>query len=236
MLEFLLSLHWGAIAQIIMIDILLGGDNAIVIALACRNLPQHQRNRAIWWGTAGAILLRVALVSVAVILLDVPFLKLAGGLLLLWIGLKLIAPGADDDPQVASNHRLFAAIKTIVIADAVMSIDNVVAVAGAAGMADGAQRFALIVFGLVISIPIIVWGSRVVLTLFDRLPWLVTLGAALLGWIAGGLIVGDSMVARWLEPGRFAAPLAGLTGAALVVAVGWLLRRRNTACERRTPE
>lgn len=132
MLEFLTSLHWGAILQIVIIDILLGGDNAVVIALACRNLPANQRLRGVVWGTAGAILLRVALITFAVALLDVPFLKFGGGLLLLWIGIKLMAPAADAHDNIKPADRLWDAVKTIVIADAVMSLDNVIAIAGAA--------------------------------------------------------------------------------------------------------
>ncbi len=186
MFEFLATLHWGAVIQIIVIDILLGGDNAVVIALACRNLPPAQRTKGVLWGTAGAILLRVVLIAFAVALLDVPLLKFAGGLLLLWIGVRLMAPAHDAHENVKPADKLISAIKTIIVADAVMSLDNVIAIAGAAEAADPQHRLALVIFGLVVSIPLIVWGSQLVLKLLDRFPIVITLGAALLGWIAGG--------------------------------------------------
>ncbi|HYS62744.1 MAG TPA: TerC family protein, partial [Paraburkholderia sp.] len=197
MLEFFATLHWGAVIQIIVIDILLGGDNAVVIALACRNLPPAQRTKGVLWGTVGAILLRVALIAFAVALLDVPLLKFAGGLLLLWIGVRLMAPAHDAHENVKPADKLVSAIKTIIVADAVMSLDNVIAIAGAAEAADPEHRLALVIFGLVVSIPLIVWGSQLVLKLLDRFPIVITLGAALLGWIAGGLIINDPAGDRW---------------------------------------
>ncbi|HEM7892218.1 TerC family protein [Burkholderia cepacia] len=230
MLEFLTSLHWGAVLQIVIIDILLGGDNAVVIALACRNLPANQRLRGVVWGTAGAILLRVALITFAVALLDVPFLKFGGGLLLLWIGIKLMAPATDAHDDIKPASRLWDAVKTIVIADAVMSLDNVIAIAGAAEQADPSHRIPLVIFGLVVSVPIIVWGSTLVLKLLDRFPIVVALGAGLLGWIAGGLIVNDPVGDRWpvldTQPVLYGASIAG---ALFVVAIGYALRRRSGA-------
>src|ERR1700742_4669566 len=176
MFEFFSTLHWGAVIQIIVIDILLGGDNAVVIALACRNLPPAQRTKGVLWGTAGAIVLRVALIAFAVVLLDVPLLKFAGGLLLLWIGVRLLAPAHDAHENIKPADKLLAAIKTIIIADAVMSLDNVIAIAGAAEQADPQHRIALVIFGLLVSIPLIVWGSQLVLKLLDRLPGVVPLG------------------------------------------------------------
>ncbi len=228
MLEFLTSLHWGAVLQIVIIDILLGGDNAVVIALACRNLPASQRLRGIVWGTAGAILLRVALIAFAVVLLDVPFLKFGGGLLLLWIGIKLMVPDADAHDNVKPADRLWDAVKTIVIADAVMSLDNVVAIAGAAEQADPSHRLALVIFGLVVSVPIIVWGSTLVLKLLDRFPVVVAFGAGLLAWIAGGLIVHDPVADRWPVLDTPAAIYgASVAGALFVVVAGYALRRRR---------
>ena len=185
MLEFLTTLHWGAVVQIIIIDILLGGDNAVVIALACRNLPAPQRTRGVLLGTLGAILLRVVLIAFAVVLLDVPFLKFVGGLLLLWIGIKLMMPGHDEH-HVTQSDRLWAAVKTIIVADAVMSLDNVIAIAGAAEAADPQHRLVLVIFGLVVSIPLIVWGSTLVLKLLDRFPIVIALGAALARMDRGG--------------------------------------------------
>ncbi|MBB2929674.1 TerC family protein [Paraburkholderia silvatlantica] len=228
MLEFFASLHWGAVIQIIVIDILLGGDNAVVIALACRDLPSQQRMRGILWGTAGAIALRVVLIAFAVVLLNVPFLKFAGGLLLLWIGVRLLAPSQLEHANVKPAEKLMGAIKTIVVADAVMSLDNVVAIAGAAEAADSRHRIALVIFGLMVSIPLIVWGSQLVLKLLDRYPVIVTLGAALLGWIAGGLIVNDPAGDRWPLLDTPAAEYGmSVAGAVFVVALGTWLRRRN---------
>lgn len=227
MFEFLSTLHWGAVVQIIVIDILLGGDNAVVIALACRDLPAQQRLRGILWGTAGAIVLRVVLVAFAVVLLNVPMLKFAGGVLLLWIGVRLLAPAQLEHANVKPADQLLGAIKTIIVADAVMSLDNVVAIAGAAEAADAAHRFGLVIFGLMVSIPLIVWGSQLVLRLLDRFPFIVTLGGALLGWIAGGLIVNDPVGDRWP---LLDTPLAeygmSVAGAVFVVALGYLLKRR----------
>jgi YjbE family integral membrane protein len=228
MLEFFTTLHWGAVFQIILIDILLGGDNAVVIALACRNLPPSQRVRGVLWGTAGAIVLRVALIAFAVVLLDVPLLKFAGGLLLLWIGVRLMAPAHDLHENIKPADRLISAIKTIIVADAVMSLDNVIAIAGAAEAADQEHRLALVIFGLVVSIPLIVWGSQIVLKLLDRFPVVIVLGAGLLGWIAGGLIVNDPAGDRWPILDTPAAEYGmSVAGALFVVILGYLLKRRN---------
>ncbi|SAL20992.1 integral membrane protein TerC [Caballeronia choica] len=229
MLEFLTTLHWGAVFQIIIIDILLGGDNAVVIALACRNLPAPQRTRGVLLGTLGAILLRVVLIAFAVVLLDVPFLKFVGGLLLLWIGIKLMMPGHDEH-HVTQSDRLWAAVKTIIVADAVMSLDNVIAIAGAAEAADPQHRLVLVIFGLVVSIPLIVWGSTLVLKLLDRFPLVIALGAALLGWIAAGLIIDDPFIDRWPALNTTSAGYAArIAGALLVLAAGWFFRRRALA-------
>ncbi|MFM0349047.1 MULTISPECIES: TerC family protein [unclassified Paraburkholderia] len=228
MLEFFATLHWGAVIQIIVIDILLGGDNAVVIALACRNLPPSQRTKGVLWGTVGAIVLRVALIAFAVALLDVPLLKFAGGLLLLWIGVRLMAPAHDPHENIKPADKLMSAIKTIIVADAVMSLDNVIAIAGAAEAADPEHRLALVIFGLLVSIPLIVWGSQLVLKLLDRFPIVITLGAALLGWIAGGLIINDPAGDRWpILDSAWAEYGMSIAGALFVVVLGYLLKRRN---------
>jgi YjbE family integral membrane protein len=228
MLEFFASLHWGAVFQIIIIDILLGGDNAVVIALACRNLPLSQRLKGVLWGTAGAIVLRVALIAFAVVLLDVPLLKFTGGLLLLWIGVRLLAPAHDAHEHIKPADKLMSAVKTIIVADAVMSLDNVIAIAGAAEAAEPEHRLALVIFGLVVSIPLIVWGSQLVLKLLDRFPVVIMFGAALLGWIAGGLIVNDPAGDRWpildTPTAEYGMSVAGVL---FVLIVGYLLKRRN---------
>ncbi|SAK64826.1 TerC family integral membrane protein [Caballeronia temeraria] len=235
MLEFFSTLHWGAVVQIIVIDILLGGDNAVVIALACRNLPDRQRTRGIVFGTLGAIVLRVVLIAFAVLLLDIPFLKFLGGMLLLWIGVKLMQPDHDEH-QINASERLWAAVKTIIVADAVMSLDNVIAIAGAAEAADPRHRLTLVIFGLIVSIPLIVWGSTLVLKLLDRFPVVVLLGAGLLGWIAGGLIIDDPFIDRWPALNtELVGYLARATGAFFVVALGWLLKRRALGEGNRAP-
>ena len=179
---------WIAVGQIIMIDILLGGDNAVVIALACRKLPPKQRTQGILWGTAGAIGLRVLLIFFALTLLKVPFLKLVGAVLLLWIGVKLLMPeDGEGHGDIQASDKLFAAVKTVIVADLVMSVDNVIAIAGAAESAGGDHTMPLVIFGLLVSIPIIVWGSQLVIKLMDRYPWVIT---------AGGMLLGGSL-ARW---------------------------------------
>ncbi|WDD95178.1 TerC family protein [Burkholderia sp. FERM BP-3421] len=230
MFEFLATLHWGAVVQIVLIDILLGGDNAVVIALACRNLPSEQRVRGVLWGTAGAIVLRVVLIAFAVVLLDVPLLKFAGGILLLWIGVRLMAPAEEGHENIRPADKLLSAVRTIIVADAVMSLDNVIAIAGAAEQADPSHRIALVIFGLVVSIPIIVWGSTLVLKMLDRFPIIVTFGAALLGWIAGGLMVNDPAGDRWpLLDTPAAVYGSSIAGALFVVLIGYALRKRRAA-------
>lgn len=228
-IAYLATLHWGAIFQIIVIDILLGGDNAVVIALACRNLPKEQRLKGILWGTAGAIALRVILIAFAVALLQVPFLKLVGGALLVWIGVKLLLPGEEDEHgNLQGGTTLWSAIKTIIIADLVMSVDNVIAIAGAAQQADPEHQMGLVIFGLVVSIPLIVWGSTLVLRLLERFPIVITLGGALLGWIAGSMMISDIAVVRVIgEPGTALHYGAGAAGAVLVVLIGKLLGARR---------
>ncbi|KAA0212210.1 MAG: TerC family protein [Lautropia sp.] len=226
---YLSTLHWGAIFQIIVIDILLGGDNAVVIALACRNLPKHQRMKGILWGTAGAIVLRVILIAFAVALLQVPFLKLVGGALLVWIGVKLLLPGDDDGHgNLQGGATLWSAIKTIIVADLVMSVDNVIAIAGAAQQADPDHQMGLVIFGLVVSIPLIVWGSTLVLKLLERFPIVITLGGALLGWIAGSMMITDVATVRAIgEPSAPVHYAAALAGAVLVVGIGRVLGARR---------
>ncbi len=238
--QFLTPEFWVAVGQIVMIDILLGGDNAVVIALACRKLPPAQRTKGILWGTAGAIVLRVVLIFFALTLLAIPFLKIAGALLLVWIGVKLLAPDADDGhANIAASDKLLAAIKTIVVADLVMSIDNVIAIAGAAQGAADHHEMPLVIFGLVISIPIIVWGSQLVIKLMDRFPFIITFGGMLLGWIAGTMLVSDPALAAadrlaWMPKLDQASGAikysAGIAGALLVLAIGkWLAMRRPPA-------
>jgi YjbE family integral membrane protein len=233
--DFLLHTpFWIALGQIIVIDILLGGDNAVVIALACRKLPPAQRVKGIIWGTVGAIVLRIVLIAFALALLSVPYLKLVGALLLVWIGVKLMHPEDEEHSEVAASDRLWFAVRTVIVADVVMSLDNVIAIAGAAQNAGQDHELVLVSLGLLISIPIIVWGSQLVIRAMDRYPWVVVVGAMLLGWIAATMALHDTAVvqalggevvlAPWLEaPGRW---LVGATGAALVAALGWWQHQR----------
>ena len=233
MVEFFQALHWGAVFQIILIDILLGGDNAVVIALACRNLPKQQRMKGIIWGTAGAIVLRVVLIAFALTLLAIPFLKIVGALLLLWIGIKLLLPEEDAHGNVEGGSTLWTAVKTIIIADFVMSLDNVIAIAAAANNTTAGHQLYYVIFGLVVSVPIIVWGSTIVLKLIDRFPLVVTLGAGLLGWIAGGMLVTDIFIERQFGVIDPAVKIAAeVIGALFVVLVGkWIISRRRSTKE-----
>jgi len=226
---------WVGLGKIIWVNLLLSGDNAVVIALASRSLPKRQQKLAIVWGSAAAVIMRVILTVFAVALLTFPWLKIVGGLLLLWIGTKLLVPEGGGG-EIESTDNLWAAIKTILIADLVMSLDNVLAVAAAADSAApvpelAAMKYTLLILGLGISIPIVIFGSTLMLKLMERWPVIITLGAALLGWIAGEMIVSDAAIAGWLEGNaRWLVSLhvAPIVGAALVVIVGkWAARRKS---------
>jgi YjbE family integral membrane protein len=224
-MDFTNPAFWMAVLQIVAIDIVLGGDNAVVIGLACRRLPERQRKLGILWGMAGAIGLRVVLILFAVTLLAVPYLKLIGAGLLLWIGIKLLLPEHEEGHNIEAGTTLAAAIKTIIVADAVMSLDNVIAIAGAAGD----SKF-LIIFGLLLSIPIIMLGSQLVIKLMDRFPIVIVLGGALLGWIAGGMAVSDVVTKDWVATNLPTATWIGpVVGAILVVVVGKMLAARAQA-------
>lgn len=216
--------------QIIAIDIVLSGDNAVVIALACRNLPPAERKRGIFWGVVGAVGLRVALTAFAAGLLGLPYLKLAGGALLLWIGIKLLLPDDGGGHEIAAASHLWGAVKTIIVADFIMSLDNVIAVAAASR-----DSVMLLLFGLAVSIPLIVASSQLILHFMERFPIIVTLGAGLLGYVAGGMIVTDVLVREWaygLVPGI--NYVAGACGAILVTTAGhWLASRKAPARDRR---
>ena len=224
--EFLTAHFWVAVGQIIMIDVLLGGDNAVVIALACRQLPAHLRVKGILWGTAGAIVLRVILIAFALTLLQVPFLKLVGAALLVWIGVKLLAPDDEDGHAgIKGSDKLWAAVKTVIVADLVMSIDNVIAIAGAANAAGGQHQLPLVIFGLLVSIPIIIWGSQLVLKLMDRFPAIITVGGMLLGWIAGTMAHTDPSVRDWIPQTPVWSYSLGALGAVLVWVMGTVVKK-----------
>jgi len=221
-LDLTSTAFWIAVGQIILIDIVLSGDNAVVIALACRNLSPEQRKTGIFWGVAGAISLRVVLTVFAALVMNLPWLKLVGGLLLVWIAVKLMLPEDEEGHDIDASANLWGAVKTIVIADFVMSLDNVIAVAGAAH-----GSLVLLLFGLAVSIPLIVWSSQLILRWMERWPWIVLLGAGLLGYVAGQMIFSDPGVIGLLpELPAWSARAAGAIGALLVVVIGrWLEQR-----------
>ncbi|MDO8437438.1 MAG: TerC family protein [Nitrosomonadaceae bacterium] len=229
MLEMLVtSSFWVDVLKIIMIDILLSGDNAVVIALACRNLPPAQRQKGILFGMAGAVGLRIVLTFFAVSLLSLPYLKLVGAMLLIWIGIKLILPEDEhDENSIKADARLIGAIKTIIIADFVMSLDNVLGVAAAAK-----GNVPLLVFGLLISIPLIAWSSQLVLKLIDRFPYIIYAGGALLGYVAGEMLVAEALFAPLLEARHYLHWLVPAGCAVLVLVTGqWLAMRKVAASE-----
>jgi YjbE family integral membrane protein len=218
---------WGALVAIVVANVLLSGDNAVVIALAARSLPADQQKKAIFWGSVAAIALRIVLTLAALRLLQFPFLKLAGGVALLWLGVKLLADG--NESQVAARGTLAAAVRTILVADAVMSVDNVIAVAGAADSAPPQYRLLLLLAGLAMSVPLIIAGSTLLVKVMDRFPIVMALGAALLGYLAGQMLATDLATRSWFDARIPEADLvAGAAGAVLVIAVGqWLRRRRH---------
>ena len=227
-MDFTSPAFWLAVGQIVLIDILLGGDNAVVIALAVRKLDPAKRRQGIVWGTVGAIGLRILLIVFALSLLSVPYLKLVGAVLLFWIGIKLLLPEEEDaHGNIASSDRLWVAVRTVIIADLVMSIDNVIAIAGAAQAAGGEHEIPLVVFGLLVSVPIIIWGSQLIIRLMDRFPIIITLGGMLLGWIAGGMMVTDPAVTEHVAPWQpHIKWIAEAAGAVLVLLVGSIAARR----------
>jgi YjbE family integral membrane protein len=221
------SEFWGRLFSIILIDLMLAGDNALVIALAVRTLPARQRLWGRLFGTAGAVVLRLVFITLATLLLRIPFLQLVGGLLLIAIAVKLVRPSAGGgEHNVREGTSLREAIWIIIAADAVMSLDNVLGVAGAAR---GDLR--LVVFGIALSLPLVVWGSGLLAALMNRLPWIVWVGGGVLGWVAGEMIIADGAVGRWLQ-GTGAGSVLGVLPyilAAALLALGWWWSRRPTA-------
>lgn len=214
---------WVDVFKIIMIDLLLSGDNAVVIALACRNLPPEQRKKGVMYGVGGAIGLRIVLTFFAVSLLSLPYLKLIGALLLVWIGIKLILPDEEHgEGNIKAGANLWGAVKTIIIADFVMSLDNVLGVAAAAK-----GNVGLLVFGLLISIPMIAWSSQMILKLIDRYPFIIYAGGALLGYVAGEMLITEVIFKEMVETRHYLHWLVPLAGAVLVLVTGkWLAMRK----------
>ncbi len=213
---------WVALLQIIGVNIVLSGDNAVVIALAARGLPKDQQKKAVAWGSGAAVVMRILLTIVAVELLRLPYLKLVGAVLLLWIAVQLLLPEGEGEGHASAQGNLMSAIRTILLADLVMSLDNVIAVAAAAK-----GNTTLLVAGLAISIPLVVFASTLLLNLMSRFPAIITVGAALLGWVAGEMAISDPVVKTWIDSNaaylHYLAPALGAIG---VVLVGTLMARR----------
>jgi YjbE family integral membrane protein len=216
---------WIALLEIIGVNIVLSGDNAVVIALAARSLPPKQQRQAVIWGSGAAVAMRIALTIVALELLRLPYLKLVGAALLLWIGIQLLVPEEEEGGDTKSAQSgMFAAIRTILIADLVMSLDNVIGVAAAAK-----GSVVLLTLGLIISIPLVIFGSTLLMKIMERWPIIVTIGAGLLGWVAGEMAATDPAIAAWVDANahwlHWGLPIGG---AAVVIAVGKWLASRTT--------
>jgi YjbE family integral membrane protein len=235
--ELATQAFWIGLLKIIGVNIVLSGDNAVVIALAARSLPQKQQKQAVIWGAGAAVVMRIILTIFAVALLGLPWLKIIGSLLLFWIGVKLLIPEEGDD-DIQASDQLLAAIKTILIADLVMSLDNVIAVAAAAG-----GSYTLLILGLAISIPLVIFGATLLIKLMERFPVIITIGAGLIGWVAGEMLVADKALHGWFTAmgveyrgevpyvgGWSLELLAGLVGVVFVVALGkWFATRQPQA-------
>jgi len=241
-MDLSLQEFWIPLLKIIWINIVLSGDNAVVIALAARSLPPRQRKLAVAWGSGAAVGMRIVLTLFAVALLQLPYLKLIGAVLLLWIGVQLLLP-EEGEANIDGHENMLAAIKTILVADLVMSLDNVIAVAAAAG-----DSVTLLILGLAISIPLVIFGSTLLMKVMERFPVIITAGGALLGFVAGEMAVSDPALRDWMganfqmldaKPtlaGIHLDIIAGLAGALLVVLIGKLLARRQTAATGETQE
>ncbi len=215
-------IFWISVVKLIWIDILLSGDNAVVIALACRSLPERTRRIGIIAGAGAAVALRIGFAAIVTVLMGLPYLHAVGAVLLLWIAIQLVGPGEDEAHGTTAGETLWHAVRIIVVADAVMSLDNVVAIAAAARGSVG-----LIAFGLILSIPLVVAGSTLVMRLLDRFPWLVWAGGGLLGWIAGELLAEEPLLREFLPVDHgLAGHLLPLLGVAVVLATGRLLHAR----------
>lgn len=239
-MEFGSPEFWAGLMKIIGINIVLSGDNAVVIALAARSLPPHQQKIAVWGGAGAAIVMRIILTFFAVALLELPYLKLAGAALLLWIGVKLLLPEESEEGGEEAASSLWAAVRTILIADLVMSLDNVIAVAAAAK-----GSFLLLVIGLAISIPLVIFGSTLLLKVMERFPIIITIGGGLLGFVAGEMAVTDPAIADWVRStfttdeaghafvgGVKLEYITGIIGAIIVIAIGKALAKRQTEKEK----
>ncbi|MGH8751725.1 MAG: TerC family protein [Burkholderiales bacterium] len=224
-MELFSAQFFSALFAIIIIDLALAGDNAIVIALAARNVPRHLQQRAIFWGAAGAIVVRAAMTLIVVWLLQIPGLLLTGGVLLIWIAYRLLVPAKQKKHAGGEAGTFWSAMKTIIIADAVMGLDNVLAVAGAAH-----QSFLLVIIGLLISVPIVMWGSTLILGWIERFPALIYLGAGVLAWVAAKMIIDEPLLKEFLNQHRF------VEWAIYLVIIGGVLLAGYASTCARTPE
>ena len=220
---------WIGLMKIIWINIILSGDNAVVIALAARSLPEHQQRQAILFGSGAAVVLRIALTVVAAALLELSYLQIIGGLLLLYIGAQLLSEDGDEDEGEVEKASLFAAIRTILIADIVMSLDNVIAVAAAAK-----GNMTLLILGLAISIPMVIFGSAIMIKLMTRFPIIVTFGACLIGWVGGETIASDVALRESSAETPWLHYAAATAGALAVLAIGKFFQAKHAAKE--TPD
>ena len=212
---------WIGLLKIIWINIILSGDNAVVIALAARSLPPHQQTKAVFFGSGAAVVLRILLTVVAAKLLALPYLQIVGGLLLLWIGVQLLGDEDEEEGEAKEYGTLTAAVRTILIADLVMSLDNVIAVAAAAK-----GSLTLLILGLAISIPLVIFGSTLMIKLMERFPIIVVLGAGLIGWVGGETIVSDVALKDVLGAQPWLHYVGAVVGAAIVVGIGKALQSR----------
>jgi len=213
---------WIGLLKIVWINIILSGDNAVVIALAARSLPAHQQPKAVFWGSGAAVVLRILLTLIAAMLLALPYLQILGGLLLVWIGVQLLAD--DDEGEGDDRHQgnMFAAVRTILIADVIMSLDNVIAVAAAA-----MGSTTLLIIGLAISIPLVIFGSTLLIKLMERFPIIVVAGAGLIGWVGGEAIASDTALKDTIAANSWFHYAAAAAGAVLVMGIGKLLQMRH---------
>jgi YjbE family integral membrane protein len=217
---------WIGLMKIIWINIILSGDNAVVIALAARSLPDHQQRQAILFGSGAAVVLRIALTVVAAALLELSYLQIIGGLLLLYIGAQLLSEDGEEDEGEVEKASLFAAIRTILIADIVMSLDNVIAVAAAAK-----GNMTLLILGLAISIPMVIFGSAIMIKLMTRFPIIVTFGACLIGWVGGETIASDVALREFSAENPWLHYAAATAGALAVLAIGKFFQAKHAAKE-----
>lgn len=215
-----------ALLKIVAIDIILSGDNAVIIAMATRKLPKGQQNKAIFWGTAGAVILRILFAAVIVFLLEIPFVKIIGGMLLLWIAYKVLVEG-EEETNIESSNRLSKAIWTIIMADAVMSLDNVVAVAGASH-----GHIGMIAFGVAISIPIMIFGSKAIVRAMEKYSWIAYAGSGILAWTAGEMIFKDKQLLDMLQLSHGLATYAIIGVLTALVLIAGYLKNKKTKLDK----